>query len=233
MPLLNVDIFDDVPLRLKSSVNPYVNRLIEAKGGASLPLMFGSQLRPMRGRWREYLSQKLNRPVDNLVLEIGIHKGKVMREIAADHPNCAILGMDVTMKRVVLSAEALKKEGLENGLVILGNAKYLTQIFEPGELDGILIFFPDPWTKKLHQMRKRLVNEDFCKQVFSVLKLGGFFWIKTDARDYWEHAKAQLQALGMQAVPERPFAINYESVFEMRFKNQEIETFEQTLRKDR
>lgn len=230
MPFLNLDIFDDLPLRLKDTVNPYVKRLVQAQT-EKLPVLFGSQLRPMPGRWKEYLSERLNRPLDKLILEIGVHKGKVIQSLAEDHPNYGVLGMDITMKRVVLSAEGLRNAGTENGLVILGNAKSISQIFARNELDGILIFFPDPWTKKKHQIHKRLMDFEFCKQAASVLSETGFFWLKTDCRDYFDQTLAHLSDLGFEKAGANPFGKTYESVFEARFKNKSQLTFEDTLHK--
>lgn len=231
MPFLNVDIFDDLPLRLRPTVNPYVTRLTEAQADSSLPLMYGSHLRGMRGRWREYFSERLGRPVDKVILEIGVHKGKVMQSLVHDNPNYGVIGMDITMKRVVLSAQCIQNIGAKNGMLVLGNAKFLSQLFEEDELDGILIFFPDPWNQKKHQLKKRLMNADFCKQVQSVLKNDGFFWLKTDCRNYFEETLAHFESLGFQKVDKSPFENPYESAFESRFKKQNEQTYEQTLQK--
>jgi tRNA (guanine-N7-)-methyltransferase len=229
MPFQYVDIFEDVPLRLKSSVNPYVQRLVQIQADQSLPLIFGSQLRSMKGRWREYFSEKMGRPIDRLILEIGIHKGHVLESLTHDLPNSGIIGMDITMKRVVLSAERLQNAGLDNGLVVLGNAKCLLQIFEERELDGVLIFFPDPWTKKAHQIQKRLINESFSQGLASILKKDGFFWFKTDCEDYFKQGLEHFKRLGFEGAGKAPFEKTYESVFERRFKAKNQVTFEETL----
>ncbi len=231
MPFLHVDIFDDLPKRLKSSVNPFSQRLIEGQESQTLPLLFGSSLRNMQGRWREYFSEKMGRPVEKLVLEIGVHKGKVLQALAQDNPQTAFVGMDITMKRVVLSAEALENVGLKNGQVVLGNAKFLEQLFAEGELDGVLIFFPDPWSKKKRQLNKRLMDEAFCKQVCSVLKEDGFFWLKTDSQDYFENTLGYFENLGFVRAGSKPFEKAYESTFEQRFKSRFQQTFEETMRK--
>src|SRR3989338_4063345 len=114
MPFLNVNIFDDLPLRLKHTVNPYVKRLTEAREQKRSFMAFGSELKGLRGQWRANFERKLGRPVDKLILEIGIHKGKVLQSLASDHPELGFIGMDITMKRVVLSADALEENGSKN-----------------------------------------------------------------------------------------------------------------------
>jgi tRNA (guanine-N7-)-methyltransferase len=46
-------------------------------------------------------------------------------------------------------------------------------------LDGVHLFFPDPWPKKRHNKR-RIVNANFLAQVHAKLKPGGFIHIATD-----------------------------------------------------
>jgi len=231
MPFLNVDIFDDLPLRLRPTVNPYVKRLTEAQSDSSLPLMFGSQLRNMRGQWRQFFSERMGRPVEKIILEIGVHKGKVFQSLAQDNPNYGVVGIDITMKRVVLSAQSVVNTGAKNAMLILGNAKFLTQLFDKDELDGVLIFFPDPWNQKKNQLKKRLINEEFCAQLHSVLCDQGFFWLKTDCAHYFEEALVHMEKLGFEKVSKSPFEKPYESVFESRFKKKNEQTFEQTLTK--
>ena len=46
-------------------------------------------------------------------------------------------------------------------------------------LDGIHLFFPDPWPKKKHNKR-RIVNEGFLALIHPKIKMGGFIHIATD-----------------------------------------------------
>jgi tRNA (guanine-N7-)-methyltransferase len=46
-------------------------------------------------------------------------------------------------------------------------------------LDGIHLFFPDPWPKKKHNKR-RIVNEAFLALIHPKIKKGGFIHIATD-----------------------------------------------------
>ena len=59
-------------------------------------------------------------------------------------------------------------------------------------LDGIHIFFPDPWHKKRHNKR-RLVQAPFVAKLLPKLKSGGYIHMATD----WEEYAAQmLEVLG-------------------------------------
>jgi tRNA (guanine-N7-)-methyltransferase len=54
-----------------------------------------------------------------------------------------------------------------------------------GSLDGIHLYFPDPWPKKRHNKR-RIVNQRFIAEVAKKLKPGGFIHIATDWVPYAE-----------------------------------------------
>ncbi|MBI2601740.1 MAG: hypothetical protein HYW48_01680 [Deltaproteobacteria bacterium] len=225
MPLHNVDIFEDLPSRLDKTVNPYVNLLVGGQHD-SLPLCYGQSLKGKAGRWRETLCEKMGFPPEKLILEIGVHKGKVIINLALDYPQWGFLGMDITFKRVVLSAEKLTRAHTKNAMILLGNARHISKVFTPGELDGAIIFFPDPWVKKKSQMRNRLLNESFCRDLSSSLKQGAFFWLKTDSEDYFRLAETMVTGLGFKPSA-RLFPQPYESTFEARFRSFMLPTFEE------
>ena len=52
-------------------------------------------------------------------------------------------------------------------------------------LDGVHLFFPDPWPKARH-FKRRIVNQEFIAAVATKLKPGAFFHIATDWQDYAE-----------------------------------------------
>ena len=53
----------------------------------------------------------------------------------------------------------------------------------PESLDGVHLFFPDPWPKKRH-LKRRLVQPPLLALVASRLKPGGYFHTATDWEDY-------------------------------------------------
>jgi tRNA (guanine-N7-)-methyltransferase len=52
-----------------------------------------------------------------------------------------------------------------------------------GSLDGLHVFFPDPWHKARHNKR-RLIQSPFVALLASRLKPGGYFHCATDWEDY-------------------------------------------------
>ena len=106
-------------------------------------------------------------------------------------------------------------------LSLLTDARYLDSIVAPSELDGIIAFFPDPWSKKKAQIHRRLFDQDYCAQLGEFLAEGGFFWLKTDAKGNFDQIKTFLAKAGFVENPTKHDITsgNYCSSFEMRFNH--------------
>jgi len=219
MPLFNIDIFDDLPVRLKEGLNPYLKILKSTRDDSELPVLFGSDLEGKMGGWRKFFESKVGISPERLVLEVGVHKGKVLADLTESQPKDAFLGIDITFKRVIISASKLENRGLKNGHILLGNAKQINQVFAPGELDGVIIFFPDPW-KKPKQAHNRLLQAEFCNDLVKALRPGGFFWFKTDCPSYFHATQKHMSCLSVDHRNKRPYAAPFESTFERRFKGE-------------
>ena len=117
---------------------------------------------------------------------------------------------------------------LLNVRVALCEGEGVESIFAPKELSGIIIFFPDPWTKKLRQRHNRMIDQSVCFMLKRLLCLKGFIWFKTDDYTYYELVCHYMKHAGMLECIDRPEATtgDYSSVFETRFKLQGIPKFE-------
>ena len=60
--------------------------------------------------------------------------------------------------------------------------------FKKLRFERIYILFPDPWPKKKHKKR-RIVNEEFLKKIFALLKKRGKVFFSTDNFDYFLNVK--------------------------------------------
>ncbi len=226
MPLLYSDVFDDIASRVRAQVNPYVAELINGVHSNSLPLLHGPQLKGVKGLWRKQFPGNTN-PGDPLVIEIGCHLGNTLRDMALAHPEINFIGLDITFKRVVTSARRAAEGHLSNIQVALASAKQLHLLLEESEVDGVVLFFPDPWSKR-KQQKNRLVNADFCLQLRTIIKPGGFFWFKTDDANYFEAGSAAIEAAGFlpATYPTGLPSERYESTFERKFKNEGVPSYE-------
>jgi tRNA (guanine-N7-)-methyltransferase len=118
------------------------------------------------------------------ILEIGCGMGETTAAIAAAHPETDFLGIEVHTPGVGSLLKLIDEGGLTNLRVIQHDAvEVLREMIAPASLDGVHIFFPDPWPKKRHHKR-RLVQTDFVALLASRLKPGGYVHLATDWEEY-------------------------------------------------
>jgi tRNA (guanine-N7-)-methyltransferase len=128
------------------------------------------------------------------LLEIGFGMGQATAEIARQHPENNYLGVEVHTPGVGALLKRIGELGLENLRVVQHDAVEVLRDMQPeASLDGIHIFFPDPWHKKRHHKR-RLIQPDFVALLASRLKPGGYLHLATDWENYAEQMLAVLSA---------------------------------------
>jgi len=88
----------------------------------------------------------------------------------------------------------IEESGLSNIRIIQHDAvEVLKYMLDPGTLDGVHIFFPDPWPKKRHHKR-RLIQPEFVALLCERLKTGGYLHAATDWEEYATHILATFSA---------------------------------------
>jgi tRNA (guanine-N7-)-methyltransferase len=118
------------------------------------------------------------------ILEIGFGMGETTARIAAQHPEIDYLGTEVHTPGVGSLLRRVAELGLSNVRVIQHDAvEVLEHMIAPGSLDGVHIFFPDPWPKKRHHKR-RLIQPPFVALLASRMRPGALLHIATDWQDY-------------------------------------------------
>jgi tRNA (guanine-N7-)-methyltransferase len=128
------------------------------------------------------------------VLEIGFGMGETTAQIAAAHPEIDYLGIEVHTPGVGGLLKQLDERALANVRLIQHDAvEVLTYMLAPSSLEGVHIFFPDPWPKKRHHKR-RLVQPPFVALLAERMKPGASLHIATDWGDYAEQIRAVLSA---------------------------------------
>ncbi len=118
------------------------------------------------------------------VLEIGFGMGSATAEIAAGQPETDFLGIEVHTPGVGSLLKLIGEQNLSNLRIIQHDAvEVLEHMIAPDSLDGVHVFFPDPWHKKRHNKR-RLIQPKFVQLLVSRIKLGGYLHLATDWEDY-------------------------------------------------
>lgn len=219
MPIRSHDVFADIVSQIDPDKNPFVRKFIDAHATGALPIACGPALKECPGHWREKFKHIEGYETKPLVVEIGCHTGRTLSQMAAAHPELLFLGIDITFKRVIHTAERAHKLGLNNVFTILANAGGLEELFDPGEVDGFVTFFPDPWSKKKHA-HNRLYAPKFCKASWAALRPGGFLWLKTDHEVYFNDACSHVADQGFHASDVLPLfgSEDFSSTFMARFE---------------
>jgi tRNA (guanine-N7-)-methyltransferase len=118
------------------------------------------------------------------VLEIGFGMGETTAQIAAQHPHIDYLALEVHSPGVGSLLRQIEQCDLNNVRIIQHDAvEVVTTMIAPASLDGVHVFFPDPWPKKRHHKR-RLLQVPFARLLASRLKVGGYLHLATDWQEY-------------------------------------------------
>ncbi len=172
-------------LRLsRTATIPFPNEYILALRGEYSPWSYDEEAAPrMRGQWRaSAFGVESGAALD---LEIGTGNGLHFAWRAAAEPSRCLLGLELKYKPLIQSIRRVRRAGGENARVARYNAYLLNELFVPGELNDVFIFFPDPW-EKLRQQKHRLIQDKFLSDLFEMQRPGSRLVFKTDSRDYFD-----------------------------------------------
>jgi tRNA (guanine-N7-)-methyltransferase len=130
-----------------------------------------------------------------LILEIGFGMGGATAHIASVRPDDNFLCCEVHEPGVGALLKLVGEQGLENIRILRHDAvEVLTHMLGEASLDGVHIFFPDPWHKSRHHKR-RLIQAPFVNRLAHHLKPGGYLHLATD----WEpYAQQMLEVLSAE-----------------------------------
>jgi len=157
------------------------------------------------------------------VLEIGFGMGETTAPIAAAHPEIDYLCVEVHTPGVGSLLNRIDALGLRNVRVIQRDVvEVLERMLPPASLDGVHIFFPDPWPKKRHHKR-RLIQPAFTKLLASRLKPGAYVHIATDWEDYAQQILEVLAAEPALRNTASGFALRPDTRPETKFERRGVE----------
>ncbi len=127
------------------------------------------------------------------VLEIGFGMGEATAHIAAALPGTDFLCCEVHPPGVGALLKRISEQNLRNIRIVAHDAvEVIDNMLPPWDaanpdsgLDGIHVFFPDPWHKKRHHKR-RLLQSALVARLAARLKPGGYIHCATDWQEYAE-----------------------------------------------
>ena len=129
-----------------------------------------------------------------LVLEIGFGMGEATAHIAGVLPEKNFLCCEVHEPGVGALLKRIGEHSLTNIRILAHDAvEVIDHMLAPATLDGVHIFFPDPWHKTKHNKR-RLIQPPLVAKLVQRLKPGGYLHCATDWQPYAEQILQVLSA---------------------------------------
>ena len=148
-----------------------------------------SEPEDMKGRWKH--------PIH---VEIGMGKGRFIREMAKLYPEIYYLGIE-RYESVIQKAIERKEKDEEAGIqsdnlnFVCMDAEKLDDVFKAGEVDKIYLNFSDPWPKARHEHR-RLTSPRFMNLYDRILAKDGTVEFKTDNEALFDYSLEAIPAAG-------------------------------------
>jgi tRNA (guanine-N7-)-methyltransferase len=128
------------------------------------------------------------------ILEIGFGMGDATAKIAQTLPSSDFLAVEVHTPGVGGLLKLMQEGDISNIRIVQHDAvEVLQNMLADASLDGVHIFFPDPWHKKRHHKR-RLIQAEFVQLLCSKLKAGAYIHVATDWQEYAEWVLEVLRA---------------------------------------
>lgn len=142
-----------------------------------------------------------------LEVEVGSGKGLFLRHAAAACPGVDFLGIEVAYRYARFSAGMLAKRGLNNAVVVHGDAlRLFAERLPDAAVQAVHVYFPDPWWKKRHRKR-RVMRASFLRDTERVLTAGGALHFWTDVEEYFRES---LEVLAEHTHLEGPIPVEEE-----------------------
>ena len=131
---------------------------------------------------------RIFQPYNKIAVEIGFGDGEHLLTQAKNNPDTLHIGCEPYINGVVKVLNAIAKNNIDNIRLYTDDARILLKSLPDKILDTVYIICPDPWPKKRH-FKRRLITEQFLKQISPKVITGGYVLMVTDHLDYahWIH----------------------------------------------
>ncbi|MEY4448575.1 MAG: tRNA ((7)-)-methyltransferase [Pseudomonadota bacterium] len=119
-----------------------------------------------------------------VILEIGFGMGEATAHIAKVRPNDHFLCCEVHEPGVGALLKRIVEQDIQNIRILQHDAvEVIDNMLPLASLDGVHIFFPDPWHKSRHNKR-RLIQTPLIAKLAARLKPGAYIHCATDWEPY-------------------------------------------------
>ncbi len=119
-----------------------------------------------------------------VIMEIGFGNGDATWQMAQACPAENYIGVEVHQPGVGHLLLKMKQHGIENIRIVSEDAvEFLRERVAEESLDGVRIYFPDPWPKKRHNKR-RIIQPALIALLASRMRPGALLHLATDWEPY-------------------------------------------------
>ena len=123
---------------------------------------------------------------EKIIMEIGFGMGEATAIMALNSPQNGYLAVDLHPPGIGKLLARIQEQEISNIKVIEDDVHVvLPYMIHDHALDGVHLYFPDPWPKSKHHKR-RIVTPAFLELIAAKLKPGGYFHLATDWFPYAE-----------------------------------------------
>jgi tRNA (guanine-N7-)-methyltransferase len=147
----------------------------------------------LKGKWHAEVF-KNNHPI---TVELACGRGEYTVGLAELFPERNFVGIDVKASRMWKGAKHAIDNKLSNVAFIRIQIDFLTDYFEPGEIDEIWITFPDPQPQKPRE-KQRLTSPVFLGRYFTLLGKNKLINLKTDSDFLLRYTLQTLEPIPVQ-----------------------------------
>ena len=146
-----------------------------------------NELEKCPGTWNERFGN--GNPIR---IEIGMGKGRFIHELALLNPDVNYIGIEKYSAVLLRAVQKMEENEKPNLMFLRMDAEDIAKVFASGEVDRIYLNFSDPWPKDRHAKR-RLPSRQFLERYDKILKPDGCIEFKTDNRDLFDFAVAEIE----------------------------------------
>ncbi len=132
-----------------------------------------------------------------IMIEIGCGKGGFMMQLAKANPEVQFVCIEKISDVILLAAEKMKREELQNVKLLNCDAENLPEYFSEGSVSRIYLNFSDPWPRPKHAKR-RLTAPKYLEIYKKLLAPDGAIFFKTDNRILFDYSLETLEAAGFR-----------------------------------
>lgn len=120
------------------------------------------------------------------IVEIGSGTGTSTAAMAPLEADTNIIAVELYKPGLAKLMGSVVRGGIDNIRMVRGDGiEVLNRMFADESLDGVRIYFPDPWPKARHNKR-RIIQSGPLNLIAKKLKPGGVLHVATDHADYAE-----------------------------------------------